>query len=331
MAGLYWSGQLVILASHRAIRPTEASEKTVISVNRGLLRLLAGHLGAAVALLALDPRVLDGQAPDVEVIANGDNNIHHEAAVDTDSHAEHGKHEGNLVNTIAEGARPAEAKVALQDGTQRIADAKGERQAEDVRVGEVELDEVSRDHLTDRVGVYDAGEHDKRHEMGVQDGRVEKQVRDDEHPHAEEGEETQQRTAGAVAACAAGLDDVSRRLDGVEDEDEGALDHVPLGKGQLVEGSGDAQLLGDAKGAEHGLLPEGGAAHVAGQGVDADEDEDALDGTVDDAEGEGLCVVLVPGLNVKGEEGCGRRERIVLASCFRASRGSNIDRIRTRE
>jgi hypothetical protein len=31
-------------------------------------------------------------------------------------------------------------------------------------------------------------------------------------------------------------------------------------------------------------LPEGGSAFVAGEGVDADEEEDAFDGAVDDAE-----------------------------------------------
>ena len=81
------------------------------------------------------------------------------------------------------------------------------------------------------------------------------------------------------------------------------MDEVPLGEGELVD-AGWEDLLWNAKGAEHGLLPEVRAAHVAGESVDEDQDENALDRTVDNAKGQGLGMVFIPGLDVEREEGC---------------------------
>lgn len=61
-----------------------------------LVRLLA-------ILLSLDIRVLNGQAPNVKVVANGDDDVDDEAAVDADGHTEKAEHEGDLVDAIAEG------------------------------------------------------------------------------------------------------------------------------------------------------------------------------------------------------------------------------------
>lgn len=43
-------------------------------------------------------------------------------------------------------------------------------------------------------------------------------------------------------------------------------------------------------------------AHEAGNGKDDDNGDDAFDGAVDDAEGEGLGVVGLPGLDVEGKK-----------------------------
>lgn len=60
--------------------------------------------------------VLDGKAPDVEIIADCDNNINDEAAINTDSSSKHHEHKGDLVNTIAKSAGPADTEISLKDG-----------------------------------------------------------------------------------------------------------------------------------------------------------------------------------------------------------------------
>lgn len=105
----------------------------------------------------IDKGVLDGQAPNVEVIADGDNDIDDEASVNTDSGSEHHEHESDLVDIATEGAGPAESEVLLEIGTDSIDDAKSERNAEDVGVRESQVDEMGGDHLSDTVGVDNTG------------------------------------------------------------------------------------------------------------------------------------------------------------------------------
>lgn len=50
------------------------------------------------------------------------------------------------------------------------------------------------------------------------------------------------------------------------------------------------------------MLPEAAAADVCGDGVHDAEGHDALDRAGDDAEGEGVRVVFVPCLDIKGKE-----------------------------
>jgi hypothetical protein len=139
--------------------------------------------------------------------------------------------------------------------------------------------------------------------MRVENVGVQVEVDGDESPDTEEGEEAEERAAGAVTTRTAGLDDVEGGLESVEDEDEGALNKVPLREGEVVDiVRNEGEGLWYAEGAEHGLLPEVRATHVTGEGIDEDENEDALDGSVNDAEREGLGVVFIPGLNVEGEE-----------------------------
>lgn len=256
-------------------------------------------------LLDVDVRVLDGQAPDVEVVADGDDDVNNEATVDAQRGAEHEEDKGHLVDVITERAGPAEADVLDQVRAERVDDAERERQTENVPVGEGQLHKVGGDHLADAVGVDEAGEQGKGYEVVVQDVGLQVQIGNDEGPDAEEGDQAEQRVAGALTAGAARAQHVEGRLDGVEDEDDAALDEVPLGEGQLVDERRDAERGGHAQGAQHALLPEVRATHVARQGVDTNQDEDALDGAVDDAESERLGVVLIPGLDVESEESCG--------------------------
>lgn len=270
------------------------------------VRLLATVGGVLLLGPLLDIRVLDGEAPDVEVVADGDDDVDDEGAVDAGRGAEHAEDEGDLVHVGAEGARPARGppEGRLQDGAQRVGDPPRERQREDVPVGKRQLDEVRRDHLPHAVRVDEPREQREGHEVLRADQRLQVQVRHHEHPRAEEGQQAEERPAAAVAAGAARLDHVARALDRVQDQDYGALDHIPLREGQLVDPARQAQVRGHAERPQHRLLPERGPAHVPRQRVHEHEDQDALDGPVDDAEREGLGVVFVPGLYVERLEGC---------------------------
>lgn len=75
----------------------------------------------------VDARVLDGQTPNIEIIAYRDNDIDDEASIDAESQAHAHEHERDLIDAIAKRARPAESQVALQEGTQAIGDAPDER------------------------------------------------------------------------------------------------------------------------------------------------------------------------------------------------------------
>ena len=160
---------------------------------------------------------------------------------------------------------------------------------------------MSRDHLTDTVGVYDAGEEDEGDEMVVENVGLEVEIGENHGPEAEERHKAKQCPARAVAPSTARADDVDGRLNGVEDEDDGALDKVPVDKGHVVDDKRNASILGNTKIAEEALLPERTAANVSSYGMDGDENQDALNRSVDDAEREGLGVVLVPGLYIKSE------------------------------
>ncbi len=170
--------------------------------------------------------MLDRQAPDIQVIADRDDDINDEAAVYTNRQAEHAEHVGDLVHAVAEGAglpEPAHLRSFLQHRAKRVEDAEGHRDSEHVVVGEVELDEVRRDHLPHRVRVHDAGEDDERDQVVLQDVRLQPEVCYDEDPGEEERNETHERIAAAVAARASRLDHVARRLDRVEHQNHRAL------------------------------------------------------------------------------------------------------------
>lgn len=86
--------------------------------------------------------MLDGQAPNVEVVTDCNNDIHDEGAVDTDCAAQHQEHVGDLVDTVAQGARPAEPRVSgliLQEGAEGVDDSVRQRENEYVGVGVIEL------------------------------------------------------------------------------------------------------------------------------------------------------------------------------------------------
>ena len=281
--------------------------------------------------------MLDGETPNIQVVTDGNDNINNEATVDADGHAKHAEHKGDLVHAVAEGTGPTRSpsNVLLEDGTDRVDDAKSQRDHEHVPVREAELDQVSRDHLADAVGVDKSAEDDEGNQMLGANHGLEIQVGHDQDPGSEEGDEALEGATAAVAPGTSRLDDVTGALDGVNDQHDGALDHVPLGEVEVVDEVRDTKGLGNTKGSQHRLLPEAGAAHEAGQSVDADQDQDTLDGSVHDAQGQGLGVILVPGLHVegkqRGEEGRNRVPRLahVLAAGKKESAERRVKGIHT--
>lgn len=158
------------------------------------------------------------------------------------------------------------------------------------------------DHLADGVGVHKTDEEDEGDEVLVQNLRVQAEVDDDEGPGAEEGREAEEGFVGGLAAFASRIEDVADALDGVEDEHQAAVQHVEVAEVHGVGCFGEGVDVGEAEGGEHGLLPVGAAAFDGCDAVDDAEGEDAFDGTGDQAEGQGVGVVLIPGLDVEGEE-----------------------------
>lgn len=69
--------------------------------------------------------------------------------------------------------------------------------------------------------------------------------------------------------------------DGVEDEDDAAVDHVPFVPVQVVNCIGNEAVALNTQAGKHGLLPEAGAAYITSEGVDDAESNNALDGSRD--------------------------------------------------
>lgn len=132
-------------------------------------------------------RVLDSQAPDVEVVTDGNNDIHDKASVDTKSSAEHQENKGGLVHIIAERAGPTNAIVVQQDRANRIGNAKANQHAENVPVGEAHLGEVCGNHLPDAVSVDEASKQGKGDQVVVEDIWLQIEVGNDQGPDGEKG------------------------------------------------------------------------------------------------------------------------------------------------
>ena len=169
------------------------------------LRVRSRGMPLLLLLLVLfPPRVLDGQAPDVEVVADGGDDADDEAAVDPDREAEAQEHERDLVEAVAQRARPAEADAATEPGAGAVEHAVEERQEHYVVVGELLLEHVREDDLRDRLRVEQADEENEGDEVVVQDRRLQVEVGGYQGPGVEEGEVAEEgavRVLGARAAC----------------------------------------------------------------------------------------------------------------------------------
>jgi hypothetical protein len=97
-----------------------------------LTYLSSSFLLLSILLLA----ILDCQAPNIQIIANADNHIDDETRVDSHGEAQACEHEGDLVDSVAEGAGPAEAELGTEERAEGVDDAVDQREDEDVLVGE---------------------------------------------------------------------------------------------------------------------------------------------------------------------------------------------------
>ena len=79
------------------------------------MNLLAAGLGAELVI-----GVLNSQAPNVEVVTDGHDNIDDEAAIDTKSNTKDEKNERNLVFVVSKGARPTNAESLDENRTKRV-------------------------------------------------------------------------------------------------------------------------------------------------------------------------------------------------------------------
>lgn len=262
------------------------------------------HFSPLLQLLFLGLRVLDRQTVDVQVIADAHNHINDKAAVHTNGKTEDRKHESNLVNAVAKSTRPSETDACLQHRTESVDDAKEQRKRDDVLVRELGLGQVRSDHLAYGVSVHESDEEDEGNEVLVEDLWVEEEVGDDESPGSEERCKAEKGIVGSIAAVTASLEDVANALDGVERKDQAAVEHVEVAEVHGVSGLGQGRDVRHTESGEHGLLPIAAATLDGSDSVDDAESQDAFDGTGDQAQGEGVRVVLIPGLDVESQESC---------------------------
>jgi hypothetical protein len=249
-----------------------------------------------------DVRVLDGQTPDVKVVANGNDDINDKAAVDTNGETQAREHEGDLVLSVTQGARPAESDMLGKEWAQTVNDAEEQRQDQHVGHGETRLGQMSSDHLTDRVGIDEANIKDKRHKVLAQNDGLKEEVGRNDSPGEEEGSQTVESDDGVLFALPAGSHDVHGAQDSVEDQHGAALNHVPVRPGQIIDDIRDDCEARQAQRGEHGLVPEAATTNVTSECVYETEDDDTLDRTRDNTESQSVGVVFIPGLHVECQE-----------------------------
>jgi hypothetical protein len=99
---------------------------------------------------------------------------------------------------------------------------------------------------------------------------------------------------------------VSKNLprNSVEYKNNTSINHVPFVPSQVVHNRGYEVVLLKTETLEHGLLPEAATPQVSREGIDDTKGYNALDGTGDHAQSQGMSVVLVPGLNIKCQQSC---------------------------
>jgi hypothetical protein len=161
---------------------------------------------------------------------------------------------------------------------------------------------MSCDHLSNTVSVDQTREESEWNEMAFANLGLEVQISNDHRPDAEKWHEAEKSTAGTVPTSTASADNIERRLNGVENQHDTALNKVPFSEGKIVDEGRDADSGRHTNGMEHALLPEMCTADIPSKDENQDNCKNAFNGPVDNAERQSLGVVSLPGLNVEGQE-----------------------------
>ena len=122
--------------------------------------------------------ILDSQAPNIQIITNGRDDIVDETSINPNPQSYSQKHKADLIDSTAQRARPQ------SDGrTDAVDDGQCEWEREDVVHGEFWVfDQVGCYDGADRVGVYEADVECKGDQMVEKNDRLEVEVDGDEEP-----------------------------------------------------------------------------------------------------------------------------------------------------
>lgn len=87
----------------------------------------------------------------------------------------------------------------------------------------------------------------------------------------------------------------------IEHQHNSAVNHVPIGPSEFVERVRDKARLVNTNALQQRLMPKGATSNNGSESIYDTKGEYALYGPGDQAEREGVRVILFPGLDVKGE------------------------------
>ena len=169
-----------------------------ISIASFLGRLLLSHSGT------LDLRVLNSQAPDIQIITDIRDHINNEASMHTQCESQTGEHVRNLVVAIAEYTRDSKLWCPCVCCTEE------DRKQEDVEVREGRQRQVRGDYEADLVREREADEEEEGDQVLLEDGGALGEPEGEERPGYDKGREAGESREYREALGAAGADDVLR-------------------------------------------------------------------------------------------------------------------------
>ena len=153
--------------------------------------------------------MFDSQAPNVQIIADSDDDIHYKAAVNPNREAKTCEHEGDLVDIVSQCAWPAESKRLLKKRAECVNDAESQRECDDVLVRKVQHHKMRGDDLAHAVSVDQADVEDEWDQVVVENVWMKHEIGHDDSPGCEEWEQAKQSHPGLFTSISASLHDVA--------------------------------------------------------------------------------------------------------------------------
>lgn len=235
----------------------------------------------------------------------GNHETYHETSIDTNGNTQGHKHERHLA------ARPDSKHTGpeTKEGTGAVEHRQNQWDHEDIEVRETGFDQMPHDYAAHGVGIDEADVQQEGDQMVLQDMRLQIQIRRDEDPDSNDRQEAIQGLEGVLTAFSPGLHDMKDTRTGGEEEDQRAIEQVPLRKVHAVDRLGQPVQLGQANGLQHRTVPKAPAAFVGCKREHQAEGQHSFHGAGDDAQSQDLSVVFIPGLHVKGQ-GCWKPQSI---------------------